>query len=31
VLNAEDGNHMTFTIKNYKKTQGLSYKFFETD
>jgi len=31
VLNSEDSNNMTFTIKNYKKTAGLSYKFFETD
>ena len=31
VLSSEDKNNMTFTIKNYKKEGGLSYKFFETD
>ena len=31
VLNSEDANSMVFTIKNYKKTGGLSFKFFETD
>lgn len=31
VLNSEDSNRMTFTIKNYKKTGGFSYRPFETD
>jgi hypothetical protein len=31
VLNSQDGNMMTFTIKNYQKTAGLSYKFYELD
>jgi len=31
LLNTADGNTMVFTIKNYKKTGGLSYRFFETD
>jgi len=31
VLNSADANHMTFTIKNYKKEGGLSFRFFETD
>ena len=31
VLNSADTNHMTFTIKNYKKEGGLSFRFFETD
>lgn len=31
VLCADDTNSMTFTIKNYKKEGGLSFRFFETD
>jgi hypothetical protein len=31
VLNSEDSNRMTFTIKNYKKTGGFSFRPFETD
>ena len=31
ILNSDDNNRMTFTIKNYKKEGGLSFRFFETD
>jgi cytochrome b involved in lipid metabolism len=31
LLNTADGNTMTFTVKNYKKSGGMSYRFFETD
>jgi len=31
LLNSEDTNHMTITVKNYKKEGGLSFRFFETD
>jgi len=31
VMNSDDANRMTFTVKNYKKEKGLSFKFFETD
>ncbi len=31
LLCPDDTNAMTFTIKNYKKDGGLSFRFFETD
>jgi hypothetical protein len=31
VLCPDDTNQMTFTIKNYQKKGGLSFRFFETD
>lgn len=31
LLCSQDSNQMTFTIKNYKQTGGLSFRFFETD
>lgn len=31
LLNSDDGNTMTFTIKNYKREEGFSFRPFETD